>query len=102
MSGNDLIQVERPDRRRTDSSRPFGCSVCGKRFARKVDLETHARIHTNEQPFACSIPRCGSTFTSQSNLKRHEKTHGDSSIFTNEDAAGDTGPSNDCQDSRRA
>ncbi|KIJ44636.1 hypothetical protein M422DRAFT_47222 [Sphaerobolus stellatus SS14] len=79
-----LVPIENPTRviRTSDASRPFGCSVCGGRFMRKVDLETHARSHTNERPFACRVPGCGARFTTKGNLNRHERTHGESSTST--------------------
>ncbi|CAL4065994.1 unnamed protein product, partial [Meganyctiphanes norvegica] len=36
-------------------SKIFPCSVCGKEFKAKRDLERHMQTHTGERPFPCTI-----------------------------------------------
>ena len=33
--------------------RPFKCSQCFKIFRKKVHLNQHQRIHSNEKPYVC-------------------------------------------------
>ncbi|KIJ56181.1 hypothetical protein M422DRAFT_239387 [Sphaerobolus stellatus SS14] len=64
-----------------DPSRRCVCEVCGSRFERNIDLETHMRSHTGERPFVCRVPGCGKAFTVKSNMLRHERTHNADSQF---------------------
>ncbi|XP_044027986.1 zinc finger protein 420-like isoform X2 [Siniperca chuatsi] len=53
--------------------KPFSCSVCGKRFTQKAGLDYHLRTHTGERPFICSV--CGKTFRHKGALTYHMATH---------------------------
>ncbi|KAJ5528279.1 hypothetical protein N7513_012438 [Penicillium frequentans] len=46
------------------------CRFCKKQFKRLEHLQRHERIHTQEKPFVC---HCGSSFTRQDLLSRHER-----------------------------
>ncbi|KAJ6586452.1 hypothetical protein DFH09DRAFT_1143407 [Mycena vulgaris] len=52
------------------------CSVCGKDFDRPSTLQTHLNIHTKEHWYACGLGECGKMFNTNSNAKRHQRTHG--------------------------
>ncbi|XP_046404800.1 zinc finger protein 883-like [Ischnura elegans] len=56
-----------------DDSKPFGCGICGRRFARSNKLVQHIRTHTGERPFVCEI--CGRAFNRKDKLSLHRKTH---------------------------
>ncbi|XP_042775014.1 zinc finger and BTB domain-containing protein 32 isoform X4 [Neofelis nebulosa] len=55
-------------------SRPYSCSVCGKRFTLKHQMETHYRVHTGEKPFSCSL--CPQRSRDFSAMTKHLRTHG--------------------------
>ena len=46
------------------------CPVCNKHFKEKRCLKPHAVVHTKERNHECSI--CGKTFGLKSNLQHHE------------------------------
>lgn len=51
----------------------FKCDHCDKRFAKKLLLQRHSRIHTQERPYKCDI--CVKSFTTSESLKVHIRTH---------------------------
>lgn len=55
--------------------KPFGCTVCEKRFRQKNHLADHVCMHTGEQPFTCS--QCSKTFAIKRYLRLHVKMHSD-------------------------
>ncbi|CAH1760914.1 7966_t:CDS:2 [Entrophospora sp. SA101] len=58
---------------RTISSTPkrYKCDICQKRFTRPSSLQTHMYSHTGEK-----LEGCGRHFSVVSNLRRHQKIHG--------------------------
>ncbi|KAF3764220.1 hypothetical protein M406DRAFT_339885 [Cryphonectria parasitica EP155] len=49
------------------------CPYCEKVFKKKFNMTNHVRIHSDERAFVCGT--CPSSFTRESDLKRHEKNH---------------------------
>ncbi|MEQ2194618.1 hypothetical protein XENOCAPTIV_000530, partial [Xenoophorus captivus] len=47
------------------------CSLCGKYFAREVDMERHMKSHSEDRPYKCSF--CDKRFKNLYVLKRHER-----------------------------
>uniref|UniRef100_A0A3P8TZ38 C2H2-type domain-containing protein n=1 Tax=Amphiprion percula TaxID=161767 RepID=A0A3P8TZ38_AMPPE len=47
------------------------CSLCGKYFARRVDMERHMKSHSEDRPYKCSF--CEKKFKNPYVLKRHQK-----------------------------
>ena len=49
------------------------CDLCGKRFSRKFNLNTHIKcVHSDEKDYICSF--CSRAFNHSSNLRKHIKT----------------------------
>lgn len=53
--------------------KPFICSVCGKKTARKASLIIHMRQHTGEKPLKCE--RCKFSTRDPSSLYKHRQRH---------------------------
>uniref|UniRef100_A0A671WWC9 C2H2-type domain-containing protein n=1 Tax=Sparus aurata TaxID=8175 RepID=A0A671WWC9_SPAAU len=53
--------------------RPFGCSVCGKRYRWKNSLNDHMELHAAEIPFSCSL--CGKRYRWKRSLSDHMELH---------------------------
>lgn len=51
--------------------KPYTCLQCGKSFVCQSQLDIHRNVHTGERPFSCSV--CNRRFSHPSNLKRHQK-----------------------------
>uniref|UniRef100_A0A3Q4AWB2 C2H2-type domain-containing protein n=1 Tax=Mola mola TaxID=94237 RepID=A0A3Q4AWB2_MOLML len=47
------------------------CTLCGKYFARHVDMERHMKSHSDDRPYKCSF--CEKKFKNPYVLKRHQK-----------------------------
>ncbi|KAH9992649.1 hypothetical protein BJV77DRAFT_426696 [Russula vinacea] len=63
-----LVPPEQP-------SAKYECQYCGKGFTRPSSLKIHVHSHTGERPFGCTFEGCNRTFSVQSNMRRHARTH---------------------------
>jgi len=59
--------------KRHATDKPYGCTVCGKSFARKEHLDNHTRCHTGETPYRCQY--CAKTFTRKEHMVNHVRKH---------------------------
>ena len=53
--------------------RPYPCSQCSYRAAKKSLLDKHSKVHTGERPFPC--PLCKYRASRKAHLLRHMRTH---------------------------
>lgn len=51
----------------------FTCSICGRAFSCKHDLQNHVRTHTGERPYKCV--KCNQAFTCSHHLKIDFSVH---------------------------
>ncbi|XP_063960035.1 zinc finger protein Xfin-like [Lytechinus pictus] len=49
--------------------KPYGCSVCGKKFRKTSHRKEHMYTHTGKKPFECSL--CSKSFSRKRNLVNH-------------------------------
>ncbi|XP_041470296.1 uncharacterized protein LOC121419890 [Lytechinus variegatus] len=49
--------------------KPYGCSVCGRKFRKTTHRKEHMYTHTGKKPFECSL--CPKSFSRKRNLVNH-------------------------------
>lgn len=55
------------------------CSVCGKKFKRRLSLAFHLKIHTDLKPYECEL--CNKKFRLLGQLKVHMEIHNRTKYF---------------------
>jgi uncharacterized Zn-finger protein len=56
--------------------RKFYCQICKKSFSTNGNLKNHINtIHNHILPFKCSFPLCNHSYSNQSRLNIHLRTH---------------------------
>ncbi|KAI3366341.1 hypothetical protein L3Q82_000500 [Scortum barcoo] len=55
----------------SEMSENKNCGLCGKYFARRVDMERHMKSHSEDRPYNCAF--CEKKFKNPYVLKRHQK-----------------------------
>ncbi|KAF9213449.1 hypothetical protein BGZ59_005347 [Podila verticillata] len=71
-----VLAPSKKRRFRVRESKNHECKICGKRFSRPSQLQTHSFTHSGEKPHQCHM--CYKHFNVASNLKRHIRTHASS------------------------
>ncbi|XP_024913138.1 zinc finger protein 14-like isoform X3 [Cynoglossus semilaevis] len=69
--GNSSKEDSSGDPTTSEMSENKNCSLCGKYFARQVDMERHMQSHSEDRPYKC--PYCEKKFKNPYVLKRHQK-----------------------------
>ncbi|XP_030295950.1 PR domain zinc finger protein 5-like [Sparus aurata] len=69
--GNGSKDEDSGDPSTSETSEHKNCDLCGKYFARRVDMDRHMKSHSEDRPYSC--PFCEKKFKNPYVLKRHQK-----------------------------
>eukprot|EP01083_Nonionella_stella_P193306 714090_1 len=59
----------KPENEKLTTLKRFVCQVCDKKFQYSRQLADHERVHTGERPFKCTV--CGTRFARKNYLRKH-------------------------------
>lgn len=59
--------------RPTGTPREFACTICGRKFSLKCNLNRHNLVHTGVRNYGCEV--CGQRFVLRQHLKKHLERH---------------------------
>ncbi|CAH1259029.1 ZNF208 [Branchiostoma lanceolatum] len=66
-------QVLQSPAKKNDARWVHHCNMCPATFNTQVDLDTHKKVHSQDDLYTCS--KCPARFSLQSDLEDHKKTH---------------------------
>ncbi|XP_063695524.1 zinc finger protein Xfin-like [Culicoides brevitarsis] len=67
-----------PKKRTKTGDQGAVCTICGKLYYDKYDLELHElRMHATEKPIVCPHPGCEKRFAAEKLMKKHFRFHGE-------------------------
>ena len=61
------------EHRHLDTTRPYLCTMCHKRYTTRQNLNMHSKTHTGENVYSCA--QCEKRFSSPSGLQTHTNIH---------------------------
>ncbi|XP_029018710.1 zinc finger protein 14-like isoform X1 [Betta splendens] len=70
-TGNNGKEEDSADPSTSEVADNKNCVLCGKYFARRVDMERHMKSHSEDRPYKCSF--CEKKFKNPYVLKRHQR-----------------------------
>ncbi|XP_032998157.1 zinc finger protein 202-like [Lacerta agilis] len=76
FSQRSVTQRQDPEYQRTPTEpKLYICTVCGRSFTRRPNLNRHQKLHTEQKSHWCAV--CGQGFTRRDTLVKHQRVHKD-------------------------